>query len=98
MDFSEFDDEFLSLGLSINVVRPIDIGTTVVDYYGFKFPDVSKIGAGSELDVVEHEDQLVVERCYLGMQSTSYNRGRYSVIMEKGVHHFHLLLTSKQSQ
>ena len=98
MDFSEFDDEFLSLGLSINVVRPIDVGRTVVDYYGFIFPNFSKSGAGSELDVVEHEDQLVVESCYLGMQSKAYTRGRYSATMEKGVHHFHLLLTKDLSQ
>ena len=89
---------FYPWGLSINVVRPIDIGRTVVDYYGFRFPNASKSGAGSELDVVEHEDQLVVESCFLGMQSKSYNRGRYSVIMEKGVHHFHLLLTKNQYQ
>lgn len=86
---------FYPWGLSLNVVRPIEVGKTVVDYYGFKFSNASKNGAGSELDIVEYEDQEVVERCYLGMQSKSYNRGRYSVNMEKGVHHFHLLLTKK---
>ena len=53
-------------------------------------------GAGGDLDKVEMEDQFIVESCQLGMNSSSYQRGRYSPTMERGVHHFHRILTSSE--
>ncbi len=85
---------FYPWGISINVVRPIDVGVTEVKYYGFVL-DEAKIdtGAGGDLDSVEFEDQEIVEACYKGMKSRFYQQGRYSPKMEKGVHHFHRLIT-----
>ena len=45
-----------------------------------------------ELEKVEKEDQDVVCNVQKGMKSQFYNRGRYSVEHEIGVHHFHRLI------
>jgi choline monooxygenase len=50
-------------------------------------------GAGGDLDKVEKEDQEIVEAVQIGVSSSSYDRGRYSPSMEKGVHYFHRILT-----
>ena len=85
---------FYPWGISVNVVDPLNVSQTNITYYGLVC-DSSKIGigAGGELDTVEHEDQWIVESCNTGMKSKLYQRGRYSPTMEKGVHHFHRLLT-----
>ncbi len=41
---------------------------------------------------VEMEDEEVVESVQKGLRSRLYSGGRYSPRMEKGVHHFHLLM------
>ena len=46
----------------------------------------------SSLDKVELEDQSVVKQVQKGIKSLAYNPGRYSVIHEQGVHHFHRLI------
>jgi choline monooxygenase len=43
-------------------------------------------------DVVQQEDMHICEAVQRGLQSSTYDRGRYSVKRENGVHHFHLLL------
>lgn len=43
-------------------------------------------------DVVQQEDIHICEAVQRGLQSATYDRGRYSVKRENGVHHFHLLL------
>ena len=85
---------FYPWGISVNVVDPLNVSQTNITYFGLVC-DSSKIGigAGGELDTVEHEDQWIVESCNIGMESKLYQRGRYSPTMEKGVHHFHRLLT-----
>ena len=42
---------------------------------------------------VEKEDEFVVEGVHKGLNSRYYSTGRFSPTMEKGVHHFHLLLS-----
>ncbi|HCL82903.1 MAG TPA: choline monooxygenase, partial [Chitinophagaceae bacterium] len=49
-------------------------------------------GAGSQLDVVEMEDEEVVEAVQKGIRSRFYHQGRYSVTREQGTHHFHRLI------
>lgn len=85
---------FYPWGLSINVVIPQGVNSTKVIYHGL-VSDSKKFGkgAGGDLDTVEYEDQWIVESCQKGMRSVLYNRGRYSPTMERGVHHFHRLLT-----
>lgn len=56
------------------------------------YPDAQANFEDSSLDQTEMEDEWVVERVQKGIQSRLYKRGRFSPSMEKGVHHFHLLL------
>ena len=39
------------------------------------------------------EDIHICEAVQRGLQSATYDRGRYSVKRENGVHHFHMLLS-----
>ena len=50
-------------------------------------------GAGGDLDKVEAEDQEIVEATQKGVSSGLYHRGRYSPTKERGIHHFHMMLT-----
>jgi choline monooxygenase len=43
-------------------------------------------------EVVQQEDIHICEAVQHGLQSATYDRGRYSVKRENGVHHFHTLL------
>lgn len=84
---------FYPWGLSINVVRPLTPELTKVTFIPYVW-DASKIGggAGSQLDRVEREDEAVVELVQKGINSSLYDRGRYSPTRETGTHHFHRLL------
>jgi choline monooxygenase len=42
---------------------------------------------------VQQEDMAICESVQRGLQSSTYERGRYSVKRENGVHHFHMLLS-----
>ena len=85
---------FYPWGLSINIVKPISIKKTKVQFLTYVF-DESKLetGAGASLDKVEREDEFVVEGVQKGIRSKFYNTGRFSPSKEKGVHHFHSLLS-----
>ncbi len=86
---------FYPWGLSVNVVIPLAVDRTKIIYHGFVW-DKEKLGrgAGGDLDKVEAEDQEIVEATQRGVKSGAYDRGRYSPTKEKGVHHFHKILTS----
>jgi choline monooxygenase len=43
-------------------------------------------------DEVQQEDVGLCEQVQRGLRSSTYDRGRYSVKRENGVHHFHMLL------
>lgn len=80
-------------GVSMNIVIPRDTRHSVVRYRRWIWdPSRLQTGAGSDLDTVEREDHLVVERCGRGVRSRLYDRGRYSGAHERGVHHAHGLL------
>ncbi|MBE37609.1 MAG: choline monooxygenase [Flavobacteriales bacterium] len=85
---------FYPWGLSINIVIPIEPEKTKVKFLSYIW-DESKLntGAGAELDKVEQEDEEIVEQVQKGVKSRFYDRGHFSPTMEKGVHHFHLLLS-----
>ena len=85
---------FYPWGLSVNVVVPLAVDRTRIVYRTWVL-DASKRtrGAGAALDVVEHEDDAIVEQVQRGIGSRLYDRGRYSPTRERGVHHFHRLLT-----
>ncbi|MAW30589.1 MAG: choline monooxygenase [Flavobacteriales bacterium] len=86
---------FYPWGLSLNLVNPISINKTEVTFKSYVW-DESKlnIGAGAELDKVELEDEEIVERVQIGTGSRFYKHGRFSPTMEKGVHHFHTLISN----
>jgi choline monooxygenase len=44
-------------------------------------------------ETVQQEDIHICEAVQRGLQSSTYDRGRYSVKRENGVHHFHMLLS-----
>ena len=86
---------FYPWGLSVNLVIPISVDRTKIIYQRYiDNPSLIEEGAGGDLDKVEKEDQNIVEAVQIGMSSSSYIRGRYSPSMEKGVHHFHRILTN----
>lgn len=85
---------FYPWGLSLNIIRPIKHNLTKVIFKSYIW-DESKIdlGAGALLDRVEREDEAIVEKVQKGTASKFYSAGRFSPKMEKGVHHFHLLIS-----
>ena len=85
---------FYPWGLSINIVTPISTKKTKVEFKSYVW-DESKLnnGAGADLDKVEKEDEEVVENVQKGVSSRFYKCGRFSPSMEKGVHHFHTLIS-----
>lgn len=85
-------------GVSVNVVRPLAVDRTKVSFLTYVW-DAQRLdrGAGSELDRVEREDEVVVESVQRGVRSRIYDRGRYSPTREQGVHHFHRLLAEALS-
>jgi len=84
---------FYPWGLSLNVVNPVAMDRTRVDFISY-VGNASLLdkGAGSGLDKVELEDEEVVEGVQRGLQSSFYSSGRFSPSRETGVHHFHRLL------
>lgn len=84
---------FYPWGLSINIVKPLDVAETMVTFLTYVF-DESKLdkGAGSGLDKVEYEDEEVVENVQKGIRSRFYMHGRYAPQREQGPHHFHSLI------
>jgi choline monooxygenase len=84
---------FYPWGVSINVVKPIDVSRCIVSFISYVW-DESKLrqGAGANLHAVELEDEDVVQNVQKGIRSRFYRHGRYSVTRETGTHHFHRLI------
>ena len=85
---------FYPWGISINLVCPIEISKTKILFRSYVF-DKSKLntGASGDLDKVEMEDEEIVQSVQKGVNSAFYNTGRFSPTKEKGVHHFHSLIS-----
>lgn len=84
---------FYPWGLSLNIIKPLDQKMTKVSFQSFVAnPQMLGKGAGGDLDTVEKEDEAIVEKVMKGVGSRFYDKGRYSVRLEKGVHHFHSLI------
>lgn len=84
---------FYPWGLSINVVNPVSVNKTKVEFIVYMWKEeLYDKGAGSDLDKVELEDEEIVENVQKGIMSRFYKHGRYSVTRETGTHHFHRLL------
>ncbi|OIQ39168.1 MAG: choline monooxygenase [Bacteroidetes bacterium MedPE-SWsnd-G1] len=90
---------FYPWGLSINIVKPLDLNRTKVSFISYVYdPDKLDKGAGSGLEKVEREDEFVVENVQKGIRSSFYKAGRFSPTREQGVHHFHVLLSKFLNQ
>ena len=84
---------FYPWGLSINLIQPQSIERTKVSFFTYVWKEtLFNTGAGSQLDLVEMEDEEVVEAVQQGIRSRFYHHGRYSVTREQGIHHFHQLI------
>ena len=85
---------FYPWGLSVNIVKPLKTNLTKVEFKSYVWDENKRqSGAGSILDKVEKEDEEIVENVQKGVKSRFYKNGRFSPNMEKGVHHFHKLIS-----
>ena len=84
---------FYSWGLSINIIEPISKNKSRIRFLSYPIKNnIQPTNIISSLEKVEKEDQDVICNVQKGMKSQFYNRGRYSVEHEIGVHHFHRLI------
>lgn len=85
---------FYPWGLSINVIIPISATKTRIVFKSYVWnKDKLNQGAGGDINKVELEDEEIVQRVQKGVSSRYYSHGRFSPNMEKGVHHFHSLIS-----
>ena len=84
--------------VSTNLIVPISHDKTLTIFEWF-FHDVADSGVQERIqraiafsDQVQQEDIGLCENVQRGLRSATYDRGRYSVKRENGVHHFHTLL------
>tara|TARA_B110000459_G_C16517597_1_gene451001 strand:- start:76 stop:1155 length:1080 start_codon:yes stop_codon:yes gene_type:complete len=86
---------FYPWGMSVNIITPISVNETSVQFKSYVW-DESKLdsGAGADLDKVELEDEEIVQQVQKGVSSRFYKHGRFSPTMERGVHHFHALISN----
>ncbi len=84
---------FYDWGLSINIISPLTKNKTNIKFLSFPKKGMAQPkDIPSGINVVEEEDQKIVKSVQRGIVSSNYKRGRYSVLYEKGVHYFHLLI------
>jgi len=84
---------FYNWGVSVNIVEPLSMNKTRIKFLTFAEPNKNLTKLIKELHQVELEDEEVVLNVQKGVNSRTYVKGRYSVNHEKGVHHFHQLLS-----
>ena len=84
--------------ISTNLVVPLSHDKTLTIFEWF-FHDADSLRVLERVkkavafsDEVQQEDIALCESVQRGLQSSTYDRGRYSVKRENGVHHFHTLL------
>src|SRR5215471_1678920 len=84
--------------LSTNLIVPLSHDKTLTIFEWF-FHDTESPASKKRIekavafsDEVQQEDILLCENVQKGLKSATYDRGRYSVKRENGVHHFHMLL------
>jgi len=84
--------------VSTNLIVPLSQDKTLTIFEWF-FHDIASAKVREQMkkaiafsDEVQQEDIGLCESVQRGLQSALYDRGRYSVKRENGVHHFHMLL------
>ncbi|HVO56576.1 MAG TPA: SRPBCC family protein [Dongiaceae bacterium] len=85
--------------ISTNLIVPLGADKTLTIFEWF-FHDVQREQTRERIakaiafsDEVQQEDIVLCENVQKGLKSATYDRGRYSVKRENGVHHFHMLLS-----
>jgi choline monooxygenase len=85
--------------ISTNLIVPLAHDKTLTIFEWF-FDDAKSAAARERMkraiafsDEVQQEDIGLCQAVQRGLQSATYDRGRYSPKRENGVHHFHLLLS-----
>jgi choline monooxygenase len=85
--------------ISTNLIVPLSHEKTLTIFEWF-FHDVASEKVQERVkkaiafsDEVQQEDIGLCENVQRGLRSSTYDRGRYSVKRENGVHHFHMLLS-----
>jgi choline monooxygenase len=96
-----FPDLMLNIypdNISTNVIVPLSHEKTLTIFEWF-FHDAASQKSKERIeravafsDQVQQEDIGLCENVQKGLRSATYDRGRYSVKRENGVHHFHMLL------
>jgi len=83
---------------STNLIVPLSHDKTLTVFEWF-FHDTESPSSKERIekavafsDKVQQEDILLCTNVQKGLKSSTYDRGRYSVKRENGVHHFHMLL------
>lgn len=86
-------------GLQLNYIQPINKNLTKVKFvYYLRTSDDPRFINGDKLgEKTEREDEFVVEGVQQGLRSSFYTNGRYSPRRERGVHHFHRLISEALS-
>lgn len=80
--------------LSANIILPAGPDKTLTIFEWFTYPPA--ILAEETIafsDEIQQEDIRICEAVQKGLASSFYDRGRYSVLRENGVYHFHQLLS-----
>ncbi len=81
--------------ISTNVILPTALDRTLTIFEWFANPEATVDDMQATIDFsdeIQQEDIFICELVQKGLGSKSYDRGRYSVKRENGVHHFHQLM------
>ena len=83
--------------LSSNIILPVGHDQTLTIFEWFTYKNANEAAEVSPetvtfSDEIQQEDIRICENVQKGLASRMYDRGRYSVKRENGVHHFHRLL------
>lgn len=85
---------FYPWGLSLNLVVPITRHRTRIEFHYYLLEGADEQWLeDTGIHQTELEDEAIVELVHQGLQSGVYHRGRFSPLHEKGVHHFHRMIS-----
>jgi len=84
--------------VSMNLVLPLAPEKTVAIFEWYVTPELAASPSAHDgvmfSDSIQIEDGAICEKVQRNLHSRSYERGRFSVKQEKGVHHFHRLYSA----
>jgi choline monooxygenase len=78
--------------MSSNLILPLGPDRTLTIFEWFAYEGEVKEETIAFSDEIQQEDIRICESVQRGLRSAHYDRGRYSVKRENGVHHFHGLM------